>query len=216
MQDSGGGSTGTVKTVTDSATVAKAAWKQYGPFNVASGTTLTATLTGSAGDADLYVRKGAAPTMAAYDCRPYTDGSNESCSIVGPASVYVGVNGYADSSAYALTVKYTEGGGTTPPTPPPATFTHLNTTGSVAQGEMKVFQLAMPANKRIVVRTTSTTDVDLYIQFGGAPTTDAYIARGYTTSGNETITYTSSSNGTLFIGVHGYAAGSFSVRTADQ
>ncbi|HUS31763.1 MAG TPA: pre-peptidase C-terminal domain-containing protein [Kofleriaceae bacterium] len=217
MQDAGGGTTGGgVKTVTDSATVAKAAWKQYGPFNVAAGTTLTATMTGSAGDADLYVRKGAAPTMAAYDCRPYTDGSNESCSIVGPAQVYVGVNGYATSSAYGLTIKYTEGGGTTPPSPPPTTFTHLSQTGSVAQGEMKVFQLAVPANKRLVIRTTSTVDVDLYIQFGAAPTTDAYIARGYTTSGNETISYTSSSNGTLFIGVHGYAAGAFSVRTADQ
>jgi hypothetical protein len=215
MQDQGGSTTGGVKTVTDSATVAKAAWKQYGPFNVASGTTLTATMTGT-GDADLYVRKGAAPTMAVYDCRPYASSSTESCSVVGPGQVYVGVNGYADSSAVNLTIKYTEGTGTTPPQPPPTTFTHLSTTGSVAQGEMKVFQLAMPANKRIVIRTTSTSDVDLYIQFGAAPTTDAYIARGYTTSGNETIAYTSTSNGTLFIGVHGYAAGSFSVRTADQ
>jgi len=168
------------------------------------------------GDADLYVRKGAAPTAALYDCRPYTSSSNEQCSIVGPAQVYVGVNGYAASSAYALTIKYTEGGGTTPPQPPPSTFTHLSTTGSVAQGEMKVFPLAVPANKRLVIRTTSTVDVDLYIQFGAAPTTDAYLARGWTTSGNETITYTTTSNGTLYIGVHGYAAGSFSVRTADQ
>src|SRR5678816_1877663 len=87
MQDQGGGTTGgTVKTVTDSATVVKAAWKQYGPYNLAAGATLTATMTGS-GDADLYVRKGAAPTAASYDCRPYTGSSNESCSIVGPAQV---------------------------------------------------------------------------------------------------------------------------------
>jgi len=216
MQDAGGGGTGgTVKNINEAGAVVKAAWKQYGPFNVAAGTTLTATMTGD-NDADLYVRKGSAPTSAQYDCRPYRDGSAESCSIVGPAQVYVGVNGYAASSNFQLNVKYTEGGGTTPPTPPPATFTHLNTTGSVTQGQMKVFPIEMPAGKKIVIRTTSTTDVDLYIQWGADPKTDSYINRGYTSSGNETVTYTSTSNGTLFVGVHGYAAGNFSLRSADQ
>lgn len=39
-----------------------------------------AALTGSTGDADLYVRKGAVPTTTTYDCRPYLSGSAESCS----------------------------------------------------------------------------------------------------------------------------------------
>jgi hypothetical protein len=206
---------GTVKTVNDAGVLAKSAWKQLGPFNVAAGTTLTATMTGD-GDADLYVRKGAAPTASTYDCRPYRDGSAEDCAIVGPATVYVGVNGYAASSNYALVIKYTEGGGTTPPVPPPATFTHLNQSGSVSQGQMKVFDLPIPAGKRVVIRTTSSADVDLYIQMDAAPTTSAYLARGYTSSGNEAISYVATSNGVLKIGVHGYAAGSFTVKTADQ
>lgn len=215
MQDgSGGGGGGQVHDITETGTVTRAQWMHYGPFNVAEGTTFTATLTGD-NDADLYVRKGAAPTAAAYDCRPYRSGSNEQCSIVGPATVYVGVNGYAASSNFTLKINYTEGGGTTPPTPPPA-FSHLNTTGSVAQGEMKVYELPMPAGKKVVIRTTSTKDIDLYIQFGAAPTTSAYLNRGYTTSGNETISYTATSNGVLYIGVHGYQAGSFSLNTADQ
>jgi hypothetical protein len=216
MQDgSGGGGGGTVRNITETGSVVKAAWKQYGPYNVASGATFTATMTGD-NDADLYVRKGAAPTAAAYDCRPYRDGSSEQCSIVGPATVYVGVNGYAASSNFTLKINYTEGGGTTPPTPPPPAFAHLAKTGSVTQGEMKVFELPMPAGKKVVIRTTSTKDVDLYIQFGAAPTTSAYLNRGYTSSGNETISYTATSNGTLYIGVHGYEAGAFSVNTADQ
>ena len=81
---------------------------------------------------------------------------------------------------------------------------------------MKLFQLPMPAGKKVVIRTTSTKDVDLYIQFGGAPTTDAYLNRGYTSSGNETISYTATSNGVLQIGVHGYEAGAFSLNTQDQ
>ena len=215
MADTGGGTTGTVKTVNDSGAIAKAAWKQLGPFNVAAGTTLTAVMTGD-GDADLYVRKEASPTAAAYDCRPYASGSNEQCSIVGPAKVYVAVNGYATTSNDQLKITYTEGtgGGTTPP--PVTTFTHLNQSGSVTQGQMKVFELPMPANKKVVIRTTSSSDVDLYIQFGAAPTTDSYIARGYTTSGNEAVTYTATSNGVLYVGVHGYAAGSFTVKSADQ
>lgn len=215
MQDgSGGGGGGQVHDITESGTVGRAEWKHYGPFHVAEGTTFTATMTGD-NDADLYVRKNAAPTAAAYDCRPYRNGSNEQCSIVGPATVYVGVNGYASSSNFELKIHYTEGGGTTPPTPPPA-FSHINTTGSVAQGEMKVFELPIPAGKKVVIRTTSTKDIDLYIQFGAPPTTTAYLSRGYTTSGNETVSYTATSNGVLYIGVHGYQAGSFSLRTADQ
>jgi hypothetical protein len=218
MQDGTGGGTtgGAVKNVTESGAVAKAAWKQYGPYNVAAGTTLTATMTGD-NDADLYVRKGSAPTASSYDCRPYRDGSAESCSIIGPATVYVGVNGYAASSTFSLNVKYTEGtGGTGPVTPPPAAFAHVNQTGNVAQGEMKLALLPMPAGKKVVIRTTSTKDIDLYIQFGAAPTTSAYINRGYTSSGNETVTYTATSNGVLYIGVHGYEAGAFSLRSADQ
>ncbi len=211
----GGGTTGTVKNVNETGTVVKSAWKQYGPYNVAAGTTLTAVLTGD-NDADLYVRKGSAPTASAYDCRPYRDGSSEECSIVGPAVVYVGVNGYAASSNFQLNVKYTEGTGGGTVTPPPATFAHVNTNGSVTQGQMKVFPLVMPAGKKVVIRTTAPSDIDLYIQFGGEPTTSSYLNRGYTTSGNETVTYTATSNGTLYIGVHGYAAGSFSLKSADQ
>jgi hypothetical protein len=207
---------GTVKTFDDAGSIAKSAWKQVGPFEVAAGTTLTAVLTGD-GDADLYVRKEAAPTASAYDCRPYRDGTAEECSIIGPAKVYVGVNGYAATSNYALKVTYTEGGGVTPPPPPPpATVTHLNQTATVTQGEMKMFTLDVVANRRIVVRTTSTKDVDLYIQMGGAPTTAAYLMRAWTSSGNETISYTPTSNGKLHVGVHGYQAGSFVVKTADQ
>ncbi len=201
--------------VTDAGALAKSAWKQLGPYAVPANKTLTVTMTGD-GDADLYVRKNAAPSATSYDCRPYASNTNESCSIVGPATVYVGINGYATTSNYSLTIKTVAGGTTTPPVNPPTTFTHLNQSGSVAQGELKVFDLPVVAGRRVVVRTTSSVDVDLYIQMDAAPTTAAYLARGYTSSGNETISYTPTSNGVLKIGVHGYAAGSFTVKTADQ
>jgi len=208
-------STGDEKVVNDSGTVTKGAWKHYGPYSVAPGANLTAVMTGN-GDADLYVRKGAAPTSAAYDCRPYKGGSAEQCTIVGPATVYVGVNGYAATSNFDLEITYTEGTGPVTPPEPPATVTHIDTTGSVAAGELKAFSLDVIAGRKILIRTFSTKDVDLYIQFGAAPTTDAYLMRGYTSTGNETISYTPTSNGKLHIAVHGYEAGQFTLRTADQ
>lgn len=208
---------GEEKTVADNGTLTRGTWKHLGPFTVGAGKTLTATLTGT-GDVDLYVRKGGTPTLTAYDCRPYRNGSSEDCTIVGPGEVYVSLSGYAASSTYDLQIRYTEGGGGGggPAEPPPATVTHLNTSGNVASGEMKAFSLDVIAGRKIVVRTTSASDVDLYVQMGAAPTTSAYLYRGYTASGNETITLTPSSSGRLHIGVHGYAAGNFTLRTADN
>lgn len=210
-----GPTTGTDKVVNDSGAIAKGAWKHYGPYNVASGANLTAVLSGD-GDADLYVRKGAAPTAASYDCRPYQDGTSEQCTIVGPATVYVGVNGYATTSNFSIRITYKEGTGTITPPPPPTTVTHIDTTGNVAANEMKPFSMDVVAGRKILIRTFSTSDVDLYIQFGAAPSTGAYLMRGYTSTGNETISYTPASNGKLHIGVHGYEAGAFTLRTADN
>jgi hypothetical protein len=215
MQDGTGGGTGEVKTVNDTGTIAKSAWKHYGPFKVAATANLTAVIEGD-GDADLYVRKGAAPTSASYDCRPYRDGSSEQCTVTGGSEVYVAVNGYATTSNFNIKITYTEGGGTVTPPPPPPAIVHVNTTGNVALNEMKLFTVDVIANRRIVVRTTSTKDVDLYVQMGVAPTTNAYLSRAFTSSGNETITITPTSNGKLHIGVHGYEAAAFSVRSADQ
>ena len=66
---------------------------------------LTVTTSGSNGDADLYVRRGAAPTTSTYDCRGYTSGSNESC-VIDPASsgtYYIMVRAYSTYSGLTLT-----------------------------------------------------------------------------------------------------------------
>jgi hypothetical protein len=56
------------------------------------------------GDADLYVRRGSAPTTASWDCRPYTGSSRESCTVTlsDPAEVHVMVRGYAAASTFHL------------------------------------------------------------------------------------------------------------------
>lgn len=209
-----GGGGGSDKVVKETGTIAKGAFKVFGPFNVAAGSTLTADMTGT-GDADLYGRKALAPTLSAYDCRPYKNGSVESCSVAGPGSVFIAINGYAATSNFELTIKFKDASGTPPPPPPPpATITHLDVSGEAALGEMKMFELAVPAGAKIQIATTSAKDVDLYVNFDTAPTTSAYMARGYTATGNETVTVTAPSNGKLFIAVHGYEAASFTLKTS--
>jgi hypothetical protein len=64
------------------------------------------------GDADLYVKFGAQPTAAAYDCRPYGGDSNETCNLTVPAGAtqaFVAVLGYSDTAA-TYTAKITSGG----------------------------------------------------------------------------------------------------------
>lgn len=96
-------------------------------------TTLSVTMSGpSCGvlgcsfDADLYVRRSAAPTTSAYDCRPYQSGNAESCSFnpVNPGWFYVGVYAYSGSGTVTIVADHNGGNPPPPPNQPPtASFT---------------------------------------------------------------------------------------------
>ncbi len=62
------------------------------------------TISGGTGDADMYVRIGAAPTTSTYNCRPYTSGNAETCTFNAPAAgtYYVNVRAYAGYSGVSL------------------------------------------------------------------------------------------------------------------
>ena len=92
-------------------TVAKNEMKKYGPFASKAGTPMEAKIGGptASGDPDLYVRFAGSPTVTAYDCRPYTNGPNETCALTVPASAtqfFVMVRGYT-AGKYDLTVTHT-------------------------------------------------------------------------------------------------------------
>ncbi|OUS51814.1 alkaline serine protease [Shewanella sp. SACH] len=69
---------------------------------------LSITTSGGTGDVDLYVKAGTVPTTTSYDCRPYKNGNNESCSItVTQAGTYhVMLRGYANYSGVQLSASY--------------------------------------------------------------------------------------------------------------
>ena len=76
-------------------------------FTVAPGTaSVTVVMSGGTGDADLYVRVGAATTTTAYTCRPYKEGNDETCTFRNPqaGTWHIGVRGYTAYSGASLVV----------------------------------------------------------------------------------------------------------------
>jgi hypothetical protein len=106
----------TTTTRGDTAAVQQQEQHRYAALAVVPGTHVRAVTTGS-GDADLYLRLGAAPTLTAFDCRPFTGTANETCDLVVPQGVttaWVMVVGYTAAS-YHLDVTYTPAEGLVAP-----------------------------------------------------------------------------------------------------
>src|SRR4029079_19632975 len=74
---------------------------------------LVVTISGGSGDADLYVRSGAKPTLPSYNCRPYLNCNNETCAIINAAAGTwcVMLNVYTAFSGVTLKATYSGGGG---------------------------------------------------------------------------------------------------------
>ena len=81
-------------------------WKLAVP---AGKTSLTFTIGGGTGDADLYVRFGARPTTSTFNCRPFINGNNETCTLTNPAAGdwYVMIRGFTAFSGVTLKGTYT-------------------------------------------------------------------------------------------------------------
>ncbi len=195
------------RTVEEAGELADGEWAHFGPFAVAAGGALNATLAGG-GDLDLYVRRGAQPTADDYDCRPYAGDSAETCELDGPGPIYVSVNAYA-AGAFTLTVRHDvleEAPG----------FAGVDREARVERGAWMRHEIEVRAGQRLVLTTEAAADVDLYLRLDAAPTAAKYDARAYTASGDERLTYTAVRSGTLHVGVHGYAAANVRLRVVEE
>jgi Zn-dependent metalloprotease len=169
-------------------------------------TSLVFEQSGGTGDADLYVRRGAAPDSATYDCRPYTSGNAETCTFTNPVAGdwYVMINAYSSYSGLSIKGTYGGGGG----------GGNVLTNGVVtapysgASGSMTCWTLDVPAGKTQVVfnQAGGTGDADLYVRFGAAPTTTTYNCRPYLSGNTETCTISAPSAGTWYACSRGYTA----------
>jgi hypothetical protein len=84
---------------------------------------------------------------------------------------------------------------------------------SVAASAWKYYYIVVPsgATNLTFATTSATADVDIYTQNGAKPTSSSYICRPYSSSGNETCSATNPAAATWWLGVYGYAAGSYTV-----
>lgn len=91
---SGGCIEGT-KTITNNINIGRGVRYMPTPATI-TGNKVTVKIHGGTGDADLYVKKGSAPSTSSYDCRPYDSGNTETCdmSSFGAGTYYIMVYGY--------------------------------------------------------------------------------------------------------------------------
>ena len=84
---------------------------------------------------------------------------------------------------------------------------------SVAASAWKYYFIVVPSGAtNLTLSTTSATgDVDIYTRSGAKPTSSTYTCRPYSSSGNETCSATNPAAATWWLGVYGYAAGSYTV-----
>lgn len=79
-------------------------FKHFSVTVPAGKTALNVNLSGGTGDADLFVRFGSQPTTTTFNCRPFLNGNNESCSIGNPpaGTWFVSIRGFSTYSGATL------------------------------------------------------------------------------------------------------------------
>lgn len=109
-ENSGGGGGLPAINQTRNFDVASAQWQHYDQALQAGYASFDVNMSGGSGDADLYVRVGSQPTTSAYDCRPYRNGNNETCSFTNPAAGtwHIGARGYSAASGVSVNWTATE------------------------------------------------------------------------------------------------------------
>jgi hypothetical protein len=199
----GGGGGGTTELQNNVAvggvSAATGADKDYFITVPAGATNLVMSISGGTGDADLYTKAGSAPTTSSYDCRPYLNGNNESCTVASPVAgrYYIKAHAYAAYSGMTVKASYTAGGGGSGSVSLPTV-----TTGNFSA----TYTQAVAAGHTATISISGGSgDADLYVNAGTAPTTTSYSCRPYLTGNSETCTLTPTSATTYYIKVRAYA-----------
>ncbi len=153
------------------------------------------------GDVDMYLRRGALPTTSAYDCRPYKNGNNETCTVSSPAAgtYYILLHGYSAFSGLSLKTTFSTGGSDG------GGYTDTNISGS--NGEMKKYWIDVPSGmKTLTVKVIGNNgDADLYVKKTAYPTTSSYDCRPYKSGSTETCTFSNPEGRRWYIGIHAYS-----------
>ncbi|MGE4190082.1 MAG: pre-peptidase C-terminal domain-containing protein, partial [Thermoanaerobaculia bacterium] len=127
--------------------------EQFWTMDVPSGASnLVFQISGGSGDADMYVRFGSAPTTTTYDCRPYLNGNNETCTIPSPSTgtYHVMLRGYSAYSGVSLVGSYSA------PCTPPAAPTGVSASSSSQTAASVSWSASSGATSYAISRSTSS------------------------------------------------------------
>lgn len=86
--------------------VGQSAWKRYTYTLPAGYADMDISISGGTGDADLYINFGSQSTTNNWDCRPWKNGNNETCSFNNPSAGtwYIDIYGYSSASGITLSL----------------------------------------------------------------------------------------------------------------
>jgi hypothetical protein len=197
----GGGGGGTTTTLSNGVantgnSAATGSWKHFKITVPASQASLAIVMSGGTGDGDLYVKRGAQPTLSVYDYRPYLSGNAETVNVTNPVAGdwYISIYAYAAFSGVSIKATYAAG----------ATCT--NEAGSLAATGANWYsaQYTSSASGTHTGKLTGTgADFDLYLQkLSGTTWTQVAASEGATAT--ENISY-SGTAGTYRYRVYAYS-----------
>jgi len=150
-------------------------------------------MAGGTGDADIYVRYGAVPTLSDYDYRPYMWGNDETVEIVSPEQGpwYVMIHAYDTFDGVTLD-GYSRG---------------LSAiTLSADQGEALYFEIDVPegVSELGFEMYGGTGDADIHVMYGSMPTLTEYYYRPYMWGNDEIVEIQDPPPGTWYIMINAY------------
>ena len=104
----GGGDVDPVEGSLSGLSGSRRAWDRYTWDLPAGVSTMSVSISGGSGDADLYMRNGSRPSRNSYDCRPWLVGNSETCTFNNPDSGtwHVGIYGYSAYSGVTMSYSY--------------------------------------------------------------------------------------------------------------
>lgn len=93
--------------VREGISVNRRAWTRFTLGLDAGYSTLSVSISGGTGDADLYVNFGSQSSTTSYDCRPFLNGNNEQCTFNAPSSGtwHIDIYGFTAASGVTLNVE---------------------------------------------------------------------------------------------------------------
>ena len=178
---------------------------------------------GGTGDADMYVRFGAAPTLTTYNCRPYLNGNAETCTFAAPSTgtYHVMLNAYSAFSGVSLVGSYSTVAPCTNTTEIESNDTRTapqaisgacnqisgNFTNDVASNQNDYYRLSLPAGRTVTALLNGlTVDYDLYIYNSTTGAAVASSTNGGTTADQASWTNTGAAAINVYVRAFRYSA----------